>query len=142
MATQSLLRDTALGDRETRVVVPRILVVDDDAAVRAVINEHLSGNYEVIETGAPETVLSLTVAHRPDAILLDLSMPDLSGYELCRALGSLSFTRQIPIVVISGQAERNSAFCLSLGAVRYFRKPLDFTRLKAGLAQVLKEARK
>jgi CheY-like chemotaxis protein len=141
MATQSLLCNSTPGHRETRVVVPRILVVDDDEAVRAVIKEHLSSNYEIVETGASETVLSLTVAHRPDAILLDLSMPGLSGFELCRALTSLSFTQQIPIVIVSGQDERNSAFCLNLGAVRYFRKPLDFTKLKAGLAQVLKETR-
>ena len=141
MATQSFHHNTALEDRETRLVMPRILVVDDDDAVRTVIRENLSSYYEVIDTGASETVPSLTVANRPDAILLDLSMPGLSGFELCRMLASLSLTRQIPIFIISGQDERNSAFCLSLGAVRYFPKPIDFTKLKAELARVLQERR-
>lgn len=132
-------RETSVATEKTSTRMPRILVVDDDEAVRDVIKEHLSGTYEVIDTGLPETVLSLAIAHRPDAILLDLSMPGLSGFELCRTLASLSFTERVPIFIISGQDERNSAFCLSLGATRYFRKPVDFQKLKAALTQVLEQ---
>ena len=48
-------------------------------------------------------------------------------------LSSLSFTQKIPIFVISGQDERNKAFCQNLGASRYFTKPIDFAALKASL---------
>ncbi len=121
--------------------MPRILVVDDDEAMREVIRDHLSSIHEVIDTGDPETALSLTIEHRPDAILLDLSMPELSGFELCRALSSLTFTQQIPIFIISGEDERNKAFCQSLGAVAYFRKPIDFLKLKMRLAETVRPKR-
>ena len=140
-AAYGVASETKPGHERTGATMPRILVVDDEASVRGVIKEHLSSSYEVIETGLPETVLSLSVTNQPDAILLDLSMPGLSGYELCRTLASLSFTQRIPIFILSGQDERNSAFCLSLGAARYFKKPVDFVKLKAALAQVLQQAK-
>ncbi len=115
----------------------RILIVDDDDMMRLVMKEHLSINYEVIDTGAPETALALALEYKPDAILLDLSMPGLSGFELCHALSSLSITQHIPIIIVSAEDARNKAFCLKLGASNCFTKPVDFPKLKAALEQVL-----
>ena len=140
MATQSIWYENNPDLSATRET-PRILVIDDDEKIRNVIKAHLSGRYEVMETGDPEKAVPLTVAHRPDAILLDLSMPGVSGFELCRMLASLSFTRRIPIFIISGQDQRNSAFCLRLGASKYFAKPIDFGKLKEELAKVLLETK-
>ena len=114
----------------------RILVADDSDEMREVIKANLSTKYEVIDTGTAEKVLALALEHRPDAILLDLAMPGISGFELCRALSSLTFTQQIPILVISGEDERNKGFCQSLGARGFFGKPIDFNKLKAKLAEV------
>src|ERR1700722_8290255 len=111
--------------------MPRILIVDDDDAYRSVIKEHLSSIYEIIDTAFPENGLVMAVEQEPDVILLDLSMPGLSGFELCQTLSSLSFTQKIPIFIISGQDERNKAFCQNLGALRHFTKPIDFASLKA-----------
>jgi twitching motility two-component system response regulator PilG len=118
----------------------RILVVDDDISMRSVIKDHLSTVYEVFDTGVPETALALILEHRPDAILLDLSMPGLSGFELCRVLSSLPVTQKIPIFIVSGEDERNKAFCKNLGAARYFSKPIDFTKLKTDLSWILNSA--
>ena len=115
----------------------RILIIDDDQAMRGVIKDHLSSAYEVIDTGESKTALALTLEHKPDAILLDLAMPGLSGFELCRTLSSLSFTQQIPIFIISGEDERNRAFCQNLGAAGFFTKPIDFWRLRTQLAAVM-----
>src|SRR3984957_16773910 len=104
--------------------MPRILIVDDDDAYRSVIKEHLSSFYQIIDTAFPEDALVMTVEQQPDVILLDLSMPGMSGFELCHAISSLSFTQQIPIFIMSGQGERNKAFCQNLGASRYFTKPI------------------
>lgn len=117
--------------------MPRILVVDDDEAMRGIIKDHLSMTYDVVDTGVPETALAMTLEHKPDAILLDLSMPGLSGFELCQVLSSLSITNQIPIFIVSGEDERNAAYVQNLGASRYFRKPIDFAKLKADLAWAL-----
>jgi putative two-component system response regulator len=114
--------------------MPKILIVDDDDKTRKVVKAHLSGTYEVIETASPETALVLAVEQEPDIILLDVSMPALSGFELCQTLSSLSFTQHIPIFIISGGDEQDKAFCQNLGAYRYFGKPIDFSELKIALA--------
>ena len=121
--------------------MPRLLIVDGDEALRAATKEHLSNLYEVIDTGALRDALAMALEYRPDAILLDLSMPGFSGFELCQVLSSLSLTQQIPIFVVSGVDERNRAFCRNLGVYRYFTKPVDFPKLKADLASVLASKR-
>jgi CheY-like chemotaxis protein len=117
--------------------MPKILIVDDDEAMRGLIKAYLSKIYEVIETGSPEAALAMTLQYKPDAILMDLSMPGLSGFELCQVLSSLSFTRRIPVFIVSGEDQRNKAFCQNLGASGYFTKPIDFAKLKEGLAGAL-----
>lgn len=117
--------------------MPRILIVDDDDAYRSVIKDHLSSLYEIIDTPFPEDALVIAVEQEPAAVLMDLSMPGLSGFELCQTLSSLSFTQRIPIFIITGQDERNKIFCQNLGAAGYFTKPVDFARLKAELASAV-----
>jgi CheY-like chemotaxis protein len=109
----------------------RILVIDDDEAMRGMIRHRLQGEYEIVETGDPTEALALALEHKPDCILLDLSMPLFSGLELCQTFCSLSHTRMIPIFVITGQlASDHQDACLNLGATEFFQKPLDFRRLK------------
>jgi CheY-like chemotaxis protein len=115
----------------------RLLIVDDDEGIRKVFRTRLQDSYEIIDTGDPEKAFLMALLNRPDVILMDLSMPGLSGFELCRMLSTLPITQQIPIFVVSGQDTRNKAFCQSLGASRYFEKPIDFARLKSALALAL-----
>jgi CheY-like chemotaxis protein len=122
--------------------MPKILIVDDDEAVRGLLRMRLSGSYEIVETGDPEQALGLALEHKPDAILLDLMMPGFSGFELCQSLHTLSYTSRIPIFVITGEAgTKYKEHCESLGAKGYFHKPVDFTALKAALAEELKGKR-
>ncbi len=127
------------GAIKERVEVARILVVDDDEAFRNLVRLRLEDTYEIIDTGRAEDALALALEHKPGAVLLDLSMPALSGFELCQTLASLSYTRTIPILVISGApAAKYKAFCQNLGAVEYLEKPVDFDELRARLAVALK----
>jgi CheY-like chemotaxis protein len=114
--------------------VPKLLIIDDDEAMRGLLRTRLLGAYETIATGDPEQALGLALEHKPDAILLDLMMPKFSGFELCQRLRSLSYTSMIPIFVISGEdGTKYRQYCKNLGATAYFQKPLDFAALRTAL---------
>ena len=83
--------------------IPRILVVDNHEAIRGVIKKHFSIVQEGTDSVTAKAALSLTINHWRDAIPLDLSIPGLSGFELCTALSSRMSTRRIPILVISDE---------------------------------------
>lgn len=116
-----------------------ILIIEDDEAMRNLLRQRLVDKYEISDTGYAPEALALALQHKPDAILLDLMLPDFNGFELCQAFSSLSFTRRIPILVITGRpAAEYKDFCLNLGAKGYFEKPVNFDQLQALLAAVLK----
>src|ERR1700682_1374737 len=120
----------------------KILLVDDDNAMRRLIRLHLDGDYEVIDTGEPEHALALALQHKPDLILLDLRMPSYSGYELCQTFSSFNSTQLIPVFVISGEVgEKTKELCHKLGAVAFFEKPVNFDRLRTSIEEYLKTRR-
>ena len=122
--------------------MPRILIVDDDEAIRRLVRLNLTDLYEIFDTGKPEEALALALEHKPDAILLDLRMPGYSGFELCKTLTSFSATQLIPVFVISGEGgAKTKDFCRDLGAAAYFEKPVDFEALRDSLAQALQSRR-
>ena len=83
----------------------KLLVVDDDEALRRLMRLELSDTYEVIDSGEPEQGLALALEHRPDAILLDLRMPKYSGYELLQTFTSFSRTQMIPAFILDNYVE-------------------------------------
>jgi len=120
----------------------KLLVVDDDEALRRLMRLELSDDYEIIDSGEPEQGLALALEHRPDAILLDLRMPKYSGYELLQTFTSFSRTQMIPVIIVSGEAGgQTKEHCKQLGAAGYFEKPIDFEALRACLSQNAKTRR-
>ena len=119
----------------------KLLIVDDEAAMRRLLRINLADRYEIIDTGNPEQALAMALQDKPNAILLDLRMPNFSGYELCRTFKSMTSTQLIPIIIISGEAGATTkVLCKELGATAYFEKPVDFDALRASLAKVLHAA--
>jgi CheY-like chemotaxis protein len=120
----------------------KVLIVDDDEALRRLMRLELSDEYEVVDSGVPEEGLALALEHKPDAILLDLRMPKYSGYELLQTFTSFSRTQQIPVIIVSGEAGgQTKDHCKQLGAAGYFEKPIDFEALRASLLQITKTRR-
>jgi DNA-binding response OmpR family regulator len=116
----------------------KILIIDDDDVMRGMIRMRLANSYDVIDTGNPVQAIELVLQHKPRAILLDLMMPDCSGFELCQSLHSLSYTARIPIFIVSGEsAAKYRDYMSNLGAKDFFEKPIDFAKLKARLAEEL-----
>lgn len=113
----------------------KLLIVDDDHAMRGLIRKRLSDTYEIFDTEDPEQGLAMAMQHKPDAVLMDLMMPKFSGFELCRSFRALNYTSYLPIFVISGEAGAGTKErCDILGATGYFEKPVDFNSLRSRLA--------
>ena len=146
--TQKLAENTRLTNvketqktKETRLAT--LLVVDDEESMRRLMRLNLGDKYQIVDTGEPETALSLALEHKPDAILLDLRMPKYSGYELAQTFTTFSSTQLIPVLVISGEAgSTTKSFCRDLGVTAYFEKPVDFDALEQTLSQLLSNGRK
>ena len=118
--------------------MPKLLVIDDDEAVRKLLRFRLKNSYEIIETGSPEEALAIALEQKPDAILLDLMMPKYSGFEVCQTISTLSFTQHIPIIIISGESSANyKDFCESVGAKDYVQKPINFEALESKLSRFI-----
>lgn len=118
----------------------RLLIVDDDAAMRRLFRLNLSDYYEIIDTADPEQALALAMENQPDAILMDLRMPKYSGLDLCRAFGSINKTQPIPIFVVSGETGSEvKKSCLDMGTAGFFEKPVDFDALRISLAKVKRQ---
>jgi len=120
----------------------KVLIVDDEEAMRRLLRIHLEDRYEVIDTGNPMQALAMAMQDKPSAILLDLRMPKHSGLELCRTFSSVTSTQLIPVIIVSGDASPSAkSLCAVLGAKGYFQKPVDFEALRAGLAELLDTVR-
>lgn len=118
--------------------MPRLLIIDDEDALRRLLRSRLEVSYDITDTSDPEEGIALALRLKPDAILLDLMMPRYSGFEVCQTLSSLSFTQQIPIFILSGESsERYKDFCRNLGAVGFFQKPFEFDKLEKAIARVI-----
>jgi putative two-component system response regulator len=99
-------------------MVQQILIIDDDEVMRSLLRDRLEDAYQIFDTGDPEQTIALALEHKPDGVLLDLMMPNFSGFEVCQTLTGLSYTRQIPIFIVSGEAAtKYKAFCQNLGSV-------------------------
>jgi len=85
---------------------PNILIVDDAIAnLRLLINILSEGGYQVRPTSSGRHALSTALAKPPDLILLDIKMPDMDGYKVCKYLKADERTRNIPIIFISALNE-------------------------------------
>jgi signal transduction histidine kinase/CheY-like chemotaxis protein len=137
-----LPRTTRATDMAVSAVLPprgegAILVCDDDAGIRTVVAEHLNRQgYTVIEAISGEQALVLAAEHHVEAILLDLYMPGLSGWETLQRLRNNPVTANIPVVVLSVLSSTLRPQ-LTGDAQGWVQKPFNENLLFAELGRVL-----
>jgi len=110
----------------------RILVVEDDLDISAMLRIYFSGQgYDVQVALRGGDALAQTRKQLPQLIVLDIMLPDMNGYEVCRRLRSTTRTRHIPIIFLTQKDERSDKLAgLELGADDYITKPFDIEELK------------
>jgi two-component system sensor histidine kinase/response regulator len=110
----------------------KILVVDDEPNNITVIREILKDLYNIAPAPNGEKALQIATKLLPDIILLDIMMPGMDGFEVCRRLKKNPDTRDIPIIFITAMSEvQNEAEGFEVGCVDYIRKPVQPDILKA-----------
>lgn len=116
---------------------PCVLVGDDQPEIRKMIKVVLTRNqFKIIEASNGEEILRMAASHKPDVILLDLSLPDVDGTEVLKRLREWS---NVPVVVISERFEsHNIVQAFELGADDYMTKPFDLDILMARIKAAIK----
>lgn len=111
----------------------KILIIDDDKKIRDILKRKLSDHQtQVMEAENGLSGLRSAAAHRPDIILLDVRMPDMNGYQVCKAMRDDYRTRSIPVIMLTGLCDLGDHLQgLRCGADEYLTKPIDFNWLAA-----------
>ncbi|MCU4156918.1 response regulator [Carboxylicivirga sp. A043] len=111
---------------------PTILLVDDSAVNLEILQEALSRYNTVTASNGDDAMEIAFSRNKPDLILLDIVMPGMNGYEVCKILKSNDLSKDIPIIFITGQNDSDSILKgFEAGAIDYITKPFNIMELKA-----------
>lgn len=117
----------------------RILIVDDQVTIIHVLSKLLTEDYHIIATTkATETFNIVEKNELPDLVILDINMPEISGFELCQQLKSNSLTKDIPIIFISACDSIDEELKgFEIGASDYIKKPFQPVIVKARVREIM-----
>jgi diguanylate cyclase (GGDEF)-like protein len=112
--------------------IPTILIVDDMATNIAILSDLLKDSYKIKVANSGQRALDLARAkEKPDLILLDIVMPQINGYAVCKELKSSSDTIDIPIIFVTAKnSAQDEEYGLNLGAIDYIKKPFHSAIIK------------
>ena len=117
----------------------KVLLADDEMDVIRVVSARLKdGGYQVISAGDGEEALRLAKEERPDIVILDIMMPKLDGYKVCRLLKFDHQYKTIVVMMLTARAQpEDMKLAAECGADAYMTKPVDFQEFLTKIAQLL-----
>ena len=141
-----LRQEMSLIDQLDRVSVSpqkqsyRILVVDDDRSIRLLlVNAFRREEYELEEAANGAQAIEICQRRMPDLILMDAVMPEMDGFDACKAIRETPNGADIPVLMITGLEDENSIVrAFSSGATDYISKPINFSVMKQRVARLIK----
>jgi len=118
---------------------PRILIVDDDEALAMLVASHLDrAGYDAHVEHKGKPALAFAAEHRTDLVILDLMLPDMSGYEVCLELRRLYRPWILPVVMLTGLNQpKDRLLGFSHGAEAYLMKPVAASELLSAVEAML-----
>ncbi len=116
-----------------------ILVVDDSPTERALLEEALRGHgYAIVTAEDGEEAIRTASAAPPSLILLDVVLPKMNGFQVCRKLKASPATGAVPVVLVTSKSQESDRFWgLKQGADAYLTKPFDDSELRATVARFI-----
>lgn len=121
--------------------MPKILLVEDNEMNRDMLSRRLQRKgYQILTAESGEQGLSMARLEAPDLILMDITLPEMDGWEVARLLKAGEDTRHIPIIALTARvlvSDRAKAF--EVGCNDYDTKPVDFARLTEKIGNLLVE---
>ena len=122
---------------------PSVLVAEDEGALVTLLRYNLEREgYRVLEAQDGEEALLVAAEEKPDLVLLDWMLPQLSGIEVCRRLRGRQETRNVPIIMLTARGEETDRIRgLDTGADDYLTKPFSMMELLARLRAVMRRIR-
>lgn len=119
----------------------KLLIIEDDEQVRLLVARFLRRkDWEFHGTGDGREGLELAASLRPDVLLLDVQLPDMEGWDICRMLRADAAMRSAAVIMVSGnrQEPADKVRCLEAGADDFLAKPFDLTELMLRIDTILK----
>lgn len=118
---------------------PKVLAVDDEPHILFILSQVLNKKgCNVLTAAGGEDAIKIAQKEMPDLIILDVMMPDISGYEVCQHLKSNPTTKEIPIVILTAeQNEEHKDAMYKLGVVDYIPKPFSPNGLSSKIDEIL-----
>lgn len=119
-----------------------LLLVEDNAEVRAFLRRHLEKDYRIVEAIDGAEGLALAQEHAPDLVISDVMMPEMDGFELVKALKADERLQAIPIILLTARADaEDAAEGLQKGADDYLTKPFSMKELRARVEGLVRTRR-
>ena len=123
-------------------IKPTVLLVDASPANLSLLGKLLHHSYTVKAINHGAQALKIAYEEQPDLILLDIMMPDMDGYDVCRQLKAATSTCHIPVIFLTSKTEvRNAEMGMALGAVDYITQPINpailLSRVRAHMGDAL-----
>ena len=117
----------------------KILIADDDKNVINIIRYSIGDQYEILEAANGKEALGMVFARSPDILVLDIMMPEMDGYMVCKELKEHDSTKNLPIIILSAKATvEDKLKAIGFGIDDYMIKPFDPRELEARIKMRLK----
>ncbi len=123
---------------------PRLLIVEDDLDLAEMLNAYFKvQNYDVVTAAWGEEALEVSRREALDLVVLDIRLPDIDGYEVCRQLRLQRRTQNTPIIFLTERSDRiDKLQGLELGVVDYITKPFDIQELRLRVRNAINRAQR